>query len=256
MKTSLHLFPPLTFQAFHSASYRSLEASRGCAPWAVVNKRTSGTLLREETDAGAAAAILAPWGKSDSQWRNHGLPAKFQRPFPGNFPLHPMYLQKKHPTWQISNLWQLHCTMADMFLFLEASGSWAHLITEQLSPHPQPSSLAALLSGWQAWSFFFLYVSPERHSEDFSDSLWWLCFSFSSAAFLGSKQKNFHNIMQMLWLQEALTSRMKIKLVEKSSWLVSKHHGTGVKFISQTGSGTKHIWEQASNGSHQVNAFS
>ena len=62
--------------------------------------------------------------------------------------------------------------------------------------------------------------------------------------------------MQMLWLQEALTSRMKIKLVEKSSCLVSKHHRTGVKFISQTGSGTEHIWEQASNGSHQVNAFS
>ena len=49
-----------------------------------------------------------------------------------------------------------------------------------------------------------------------------------------------------------LTSRMKIKLVEKSSCIVSKHHRTGVKVISQTRSGTEHIWEQASNGAHQA----
>ena len=49
-----------------------------------------------------------------------------------------------------------------------------------------------------------------------------------------------------------LTSRMKIKLVEKSSCIVSKHHRTGVKVVSQTRSGTEHIWEQASNGAHQA----
>ena len=36
-----------------------------------------------------------------------------------------------------------------------------------------------------------------------------------------------------------LTSRMKIKLVEKSSCTVSKHHRTGVKFISQSTFGNR-----------------
>ena len=67
--------------------------------------------------------------------------------------------------------------------------------------------------------------------------------------------------MQILWLQKALTSRMKIKLVEKASSLVSKHHRTHVKSISWAGSWLDRVWEQASCsewgtlGSHQLDAF-
>ena len=95
--------------------------------------------------------------------------------------------------------------MADTILFLEASGSWVHLTIERLSPHHQPSSLAPLVSEWQAWRFFF-FMSLQRdilktsliHYDDFA------FFFFLSAAFLGSKQKNFHNITQMVWLQETI----------------------------------------------------